>query len=206
MRYYCIHHIPKIDRKKYMEDIFLSNDICAEWITDFLPDSLFIKDHPKVYSEHASNKNFLNSNELSLYYKQLDVFRKTIETNENSIILEDDLKKTGFNFRFFCETVEKEFEETDGDFVFLGGSPHNQKTNFSNSLIYTEAGLMSRCAHCYMFKPKTAKKIFDFLSRPIAPFDWQLNYAIQNFDLQVYWTYNVILQRTEIGEEDSLLR
>ena len=205
MNYFCCHHSPNIERKRNMENIFSSDNIFAEWLTDFLPEDTLIQDHEKVYCKHARNKSFLNANELSLYYKHLEAFEKTIQSDQNAVIVEDDLKKPEFNFRLFCESVEQEFSKTDGDLVFLGGSRSHQRANSSDSLIYTSEGFMSRFTHCYMIKPETSKKLIDFLKDPKAPIDWQLNLAIEKFNLKVYWTYDVLLQKTDIGEEDSII-
>jgi GR25 family glycosyltransferase involved in LPS biosynthesis len=204
--YYCLHHTPAIERKKYMNNLFFQNEMAVNWICDFLPNSSEVENFPNVICEHAANKKYLNNAEKSLYLKHLLVFEKIIEKNNYSAIFEDDVIAPSFNLKSFCESVLEKFHDKEGDFVFLGGLKHQLKKDLNKEFIYTNTNLPSRCAHCYMINPKTAKLIFDFLCRPVAPFDWQLNYAIYKFNLKVYWTHTPILQKTEENLEKSLLR
>ena len=206
LNYYCIHHIKDLGRKSHMDRIFNLHNINPIWVTEFLPESNEVKKFPKTFSKHSANNNYLNNAEKSLYLKQLLAFEKIMNSNKIGLIIEDDLEMPNFEFKNFCELIFDKFNKSDGHFVFIGGSHADQRTDTNNELIFSEPNLYSRCCHCYMVKPETSKLIFDFLMKPLAPFDWQLNYAIQNFNLKVFHSFKIVEQRTQNGSAKSLLR
>jgi hypothetical protein len=204
MDFYCLHHSPAKERKSYMNSFFTSNFIKPIWIESFLPEDPLVENFPKVISEHSANKHFLNKSEISLYLKHQEAFKLIGLKNEIGIILEDDVKIPNFNLYEFCKLVAPEFL-IDGDLLFIG-SIEGMNIHHETKKIISEPWMKSRCAHCYMVNPSSCDKIIDFISKPLAPFDWQLNYAIESLKLKVYWSVDSVLQMTQINEIKSLLR
>lgn len=206
MDFYCLHHTPSEDRKKYMDNLFFINDISPIWITSFLPDSKEVINHEKIYCEHSANNKYLNNAEISLYLKHQQAIELIEYKNQVGIIIEDDIKIPDFNLNNFCKDAYKDLIIKNGDILFIGSTTYDEITSNTNELIVHEPWMKSRCAHCYMINPKSASKILKFIKNKVAPFDWQLNYAIDNLNLKVFWSIKSVKQRSETKETQSLLR
>lgn len=205
--FYCIHHAPSIDRKLYMDELFYENSINPIWITEFLPNCDEVVNHSKIYSEHAANKKYLNNAEISLYLKQKLALELIKRSNRIGVICEDDLEKPNFLLKNFCMEILPNFIKEDGDILFIGDTRHDCISDqYKDVDIVSEPWMKSRCAHCYMITPKSANKILNYIETPEAPFDWQLNYAIDKFNLKIYWSTKGIKQRTSENIIKSLLR
>lgn len=205
--FYCIHHSPSLDRKLYMEKLFSDNDINPIWITEFLPNCELVTNHEKIYSEHSANKEYLNNAEISLYLKQKFAIESIKASNRIGVICEDDLENPTFHLKQFCLNILNDFIDGNGDILFIGDTRYDSISHkYKNMSIVSEPWMKSRCAHCYMVTPHAANKIISYLESPEAPFDWQLNYAIDKFNLKVYWSTHGVKQRTSEESIKSLLR
>lgn len=205
--FYCIHHAPSTDRKLYMEELFYENHIEPIWITDFLPGCDSVMNHETVYSSHSANQKYLNSAEISLYLKQKQALELIKKTNRIGVICEDDLEKPNFSLRNFCIDVAPNFTREGGDILFIGDTDNQSISHkYKDIPIVSESWMKSRCAHCYMITPEAVNKIFDYVEKPEAPFDWQINYAIDQFNLKIYWAVKGVKQRTSQNAIKSLLR
>lgn len=201
--FYCLHHSPAVERAEYMHSFFWREDILPEWITSFPPESEEVKDFPITFCDHSANGAFLNSAEISLYLKHQEAFKRIIEKDNLGVILEDDIEEPDFCLKEFCDKISEQFLEEGGDLLFIGSYP---EVDIKGGLIKTASWMQSRYAHCYMVNPKSAPKILEYTKKPLAPFDWQLNYAILKFGLKVYWSVPAVYQRTAQNKIPSLLR
>lgn len=204
--YYCIHHSPAIERKEYLLPFFKKENIKINWIEDFLPNSNEVCKIETIYSSHAANKSFLNLAEISCYLKHFKAIESISKSNNNGLIIEDDIEIPEFNFTNFINNIENLFIENNGDLLFIGSFTGSDIDDKFNGEIINSQWTRSRCAHCYLITNKCAKNILSFMSNIIAPLDWQLNYAIDKFNLKSFWSKKHINQRTEKGKIPSLLR
>ena len=141
---------------------------------------------------------------MSLYLKHQEALKRIISSNSAGVILEDDIEEPNFNLKEFCEKVAPQFLEGGGDLLFIGSYPEVDIQG--GELIRSQAGMESRYAHCYMVNPKSAQSILSYTNFPEAPFDWQLNFAIRDLNLKVYWSIPAVYQRTAQHKIPSLLR
>lgn len=204
INYFCIHHDLAVDRKEYIvKNIPIKNVI---WITSYPPTSNFITSHQKVYSEHSSNKSFLSLSELSCYYKHLEAIKKIGDSHSYGFVFEDDIEKPPFDIVPTVEKFAQDMRKNDIDILFIGsyGSFDLPYTNYN--IVCNQNTQASRCAHAYMINNNIVDKIKHALLDIKAPFDWQLNFIIHEFNLKSGWTYPHIYQRTEKQKIRSLLR
>lgn len=206
MKFYCLHHTPAVDRKKYMIDIFTKQDIIPEWIEDFLPSSPEVLNYPAIQCQHAAHNNQLNNAEISLCLKHNLALKKILESNDYGIIFEDDIKEPSWHIKSYLSNIIKEFESINGDILWIGSHYNHSSDQSDRIIIENGPHTKSRFSHCYMIHAKIVKKIINFYSDIKAPPDWQWNYTIDFFALKSCWLYPSIYQRTEIKEIPSLLR
>ena len=202
--FYCLHHLPAVERAGYMEAFFSRDGITSDWIELFLPESEEVKNFTKTFCDHSANNFYLNDAEISLYLKHQEALRRIAVKGNVGVVLEDDIEEPNFNLKEFCEKVSPQFLECGGDLLFIGSYPEVDIQG--GELIRSQAGMESRYAHCYMVNPKSAQMILDYTNSPKAPFDWQLNYAIRDLNLKVYWSIPAVYQRTAQHKIPSLLR
>jgi GR25 family glycosyltransferase involved in LPS biosynthesis len=206
INFFCTHHSPAKDRKEYLSEYLKKDNLNINWVEDFLPDCEEIKSMEKIFSEHSVNKTYLSEAELSCYLKHLKAIKLTSQSDYNSVIIEDDIEHPKFSLNEYANRIEKEFLEKNGDILFIGSFGQSDiPENFPQEIVH-EKWMRSRCAHCYLITNKCALKIQDFMSKIIAPLDWQLNYAIEKFSLNCFWSKTHVNQRTEKGILKSLLR
>lgn len=204
IKYYCIHHDLAIDRKQYITThISLPNLI---WITDYKPLSGFIQNHPKIYCEHSANKEYLNKAELSCYYKHCLAIRNIANSHEYGFVFEDDIEKPSFDILDMTQIFIDHMTKNSVDILFVGSFASYDLPQSVPFIVCNEFTKSSRCAHAYILNPKTASQIKDKLTDIKAPFDWQLNYLINEMSLKSCWSYPHIYQRTEKNLLDSLIR
>lgn len=203
MQYYCIHHKPSKDRKLFIhKNINLRN---IKWVTEYLPSSEFIINHPKIYSEHSANQNYLSLAELSCYYKHLLAISMINESQEYGFIFEDDIDKPEFELKKTLNIFLTLMKENNTDILFVG-SFGNYDLKLDEIQVYCNPLTNSRCAHAYIISPIKVKTIIKYITNIKSPLDWQLNYAIQDLQLKSCWSYPHIYQRTEKKQIPSLLR
>lgn len=200
--------MPASDRKKYLIPFFsiLQSDI--NWIEDFLPDHEDIISHRKVESAHSANGLFLNHAELSCFMKHRLAIKKISEsTCDYAVIFEDDIELPSFDWNFYIDLFADQMSKLNGDILFIGSfTGYDIKSDCPNTNVFHHKSFKSRCAHCYMLSPKVAFKLNQKLENIIQPYDWQINFAIDDLNLNACWSYPHINQRTEKGQIKSLLR
>jgi GR25 family glycosyltransferase involved in LPS biosynthesis len=207
MKYYCLHHSPAKDRKEYLELFFDKQKLNVEWIEDFLPDSEIVINYPKVRCIHAADhNNILNNAEISLCLKHILAIEKICDINDYGIIFEDDIKETEWNFNDYIPEMIKEFENINGDILWIGSDKHTDINSTDKIKIISDNTTRARFSHCYMIHSKIANKIIDFYKKITAPSDWQWNQTIKHFKLKSCWSFPSIYQRTANKEIPSLIR
>lgn len=207
INYYCLHHSPSVDRKKYLIDLFNKQNIIVEWIEDFLPTSGCVINYPKIYCHHAANKEFLNRAEISLCLKHNATLQKISKLdNEYGIVFEDDIKEPSWNIHEYIYDLIRSFEQINGEILWIGSDPSMEIHTTDRIKVISNSQTKSRFSHCYMIHSIVAKKILGFYCNIKAPPDWQWNFTIDHFNLKSCWSYPSIFQRTSIKEIPSLLR
>ena len=206
INFFCAHHSLAKERKEYLLPFFMEDNINVNWIEDFLPDSDQVLNTKIVFNQHSANRSYLNNAEISCYLKHLKALEIISKSDSSGLIIEDDIEIPNYSLNRYANEVEKDLLKNDGDILFIGSSSNNDITFDYPDEIVHEKWMRSRCAHCYLITNKTANKILDYMSNIIAPLDWQLNYAIEKFDLKCFWSKTHINQRTEKGIIASLLR
>jgi GR25 family glycosyltransferase involved in LPS biosynthesis len=207
MKYYCIHHSPDIERKAYMDDLFMLKKIDdIVWIVDYLPDSDEVKSwENKVESTYAAKDNRLNVSEISCFLKHKKAIKHIAASGEIGVILEDDIAIPQFDMAYFVDGVLSH-ECTTDKMIFIGSFADKDIVDSAEYVVHFSHSHKSRCAHAYMLNAETATKITPLLEDIKMPFDWQLNSIIEQLNLCVGWTKPHIYQRTEKGIIKSLLR
>lgn len=209
MKYYCLHHSPCVERKKYLLNLFIKHKIEVEWIEDFLPDSKEVLSTKKVYSEHAANRiGVLNNAEISLLLKHGLAIKKTQDIEDYAIIFEDDIQDFDFNFHQTIAKFIELMEKYNVDVLWVGSSINHNMDLPSNHepTILSDSSTKSRLTHCYIIHSKLAKKIYSEYIDFKHPSDWQWNYIIDKLNLKSAWSYPHIYQRTDTKQIASLLR
>jgi hypothetical protein len=203
MRYYCLHHTPAFTRKAKMDRIIEEQDITdIEWIEDFLPDSDIVSQNPIVYSEHAANGEFLNDGEISIFLKHKLAFSKILDSNDYGLVLEDDIDYPNFLFKNTIPIFIDIMKNKKIEFLSIG-SCCGLNYDLPSLGIISNRSTKTRCAHCYLTHSQTIQKINSFFSSIICPIDWQINLAIEKFDIISGWSFPYVLQDTQ---QKSLLR
>ena len=201
---YCLHHSPDLERKQYLLENFTTHN--WHWITDYLPTDKRILKHPRIYCEHSANKqNFLNSAELSLFYKHKLAIEMIYQKQEFSFVVEDDIEYPNFNLEETIGIFVKLMIKQSTDILFVG-SYGNCDLNSQIPNILCNNHTLSRCTHAYILNPKCSSRLIEHLSVVKAPIDWQLNYAINDLKLKSCWSSPHIYQRTEKRKIPSLIR
>lgn len=208
MKYYCIHHLDAIDRKIFIEKHYINKfNIDMVWIEDFHPSLEVIQDHKRIHTPHAANNKYLNTGELSCYLKHKKAISMISDSNDYGFILEDDVEPPSFNFIEVVKDFYYQMEYNACDILFVGSFSIYDLKNINNkAYIYCNNNTLSRCAHAYIISNNCATKLINYLEEIKAPFDWQLNFAIEDLGLKSCWSYPHIYQRTEKKQIESLLR
>lgn len=197
MVYYCLHHPGLTDRKTYLDKIFYKSDIFPVWVCDYPPESL----------ELPANSSFKNINEFSLYRKQQHVIEEQIKHEiDYMIVLEDDVILPD-NFNQYVNECLNEFNELNGDILFLGKCCNITARDVKeNKHVYYASDYKSRCAHCYLLTLNAAIKIYPHLLNYQCAFDFKLNHIIELEKLRVCYAEPGILQASEEKEIPSSLQ
>jgi len=200
--FYCVHHKPAIERKEYLKNFPFD----INWIESYPPDHKDVKNQTSVLSPHASNGECLNSAEISCFLKHREVIKNITLSKSGGIIIEDDIEIPDFPDKIFDFFVN-EFERQEIDIAFIGSfTGADLDLYYNEPIVLVNENFKSRCAHCYFVSKSCAGKLAPYLQKIIAPFDWQLNYAINDLSLKTAWTFPHVNQRTEKGKTKSLLR
>lgn len=209
MQYYCLHHTPSTERKKYLINLFDRQEISPEWIEDFLPDSDEVINFPTTKCIHSANPTGeLNRAEISLCLKHVKALEKISTINDYGIIFEDDIDNPSFAIKEVLPILIDKLIHINGDILWIGSinTLHIQPKNSSDIIVYSSSQTKSRASHCYAIHSDVCKKVLEYYRDIKAPSDWQWNYTIDYFKLKSCWSYPHILQRSEQGTINSLLR
>jgi len=205
--FYCIHHSEAIDRKEYIHNNFIHKfQINVNWIELFHPRSIEIQDHKKIHSIHSANKKYLNYAELSCFMKHRYAVALIAAGTNHGFIFEDDIESPSFNFNSAVDYFVDQMTIYNIDLLFVGSFTNHDLSPTTNYNIVCSDQTLSRCAHAYIVSNQCAKILYDYLLDIKAPFDWQLNYGINDLNLRSCWSYPHINQRTEKKQIKSLLR
>ena len=127
---HIIHYTKLIDRKKFLDSIFLKENLKVNYITDHDREDLnyanslynYQKDQDKflfkikeLWKIDSEEFRILSDGELSCYFKHLEALKK-ISESENSIglILEDDVIPQNIKPTKFIEKFKKLIEQQLG--------------------------------------------------------------------------------------------
>jgi len=206
LQYYCTHHYLATERKQYIQDnIEKPNNIIINWIEKYKPTDSLIVNHRQIVNTHSANGQYLNSAELSCYYKHYLAIKCIHESGIDGMIFEDDIEKPQFIFNTTISSLHSLMLDRGCDILFIG-SFGNYDLSYDQPTILINENTKSRCAHCYIVRCNIANKLADYLFEPFMPLDWQLSYAIKDLGLVSGWSYPHIYQRTEKQLIKSLLR
>jgi len=209
MNYYCLHHSPATERKKYLIDLFNEQKISVKWIEDYLPESYEVINYPTVECEHAADRTGkLNKQEISLCLKHVKALEEIIKINNYGVIFEDDISNPDFLLKELLPIFLEKFENIKGDILWIGSidTLHIVPDDTLDIAVHSSSETKSRASHCYVIHSDICKKVLNYYRDIKAPSDWQWNYTIDNFQLKSCWSYPHILQRSEQGSIKSLLR
>jgi GR25 family glycosyltransferase involved in LPS biosynthesis len=205
--FFCIHHSPCVERKNYIDKHIVKNfNIPISWIHNFDPDSDDVKNQSDVFNTHSADKIKLNKAEISCFMKHRFAIRQIAESNHFGFIFEDDIQKPSFDLHKATTYFIQEMNNNNIDILFVGSFGNYDIETNKEYEIFCNHSTKSRCAHAYILSDRCAKSLILFLDNIIAPFDWQINYAIDELNLKSCWSYPHIYQRSEKQEIKSLLR
>lgn len=196
MKYYCLHHLPLIDRRALLMESFKRESIDVEWVTGFLPSQITL----------PALSRFTTVNEYSLYLKHQYCLEQQIEKGEDIItVFEDDLI-IPLNYKELERTFLQEFKDVAGDIMFQGICcnilPHSI---VPNKHVYYDPSYTSRCTHCLTVTLSTAKRILSHLNTNHIAYDWKLNEVIKQEQLRSCYTVPGLLQGSETGKFNTSL-
>ena len=205
---FVLHHTPLIERKTYLNDFFLKNNIDVEWVENYSPEDIenkyneYIGDisniktievrHP--YGTYESYNLKLTIGELSLYLKHKYCFEKTIKENyKNILILEDDITLRNDLVNYLNKNIE-EFNNIEEfgllpDILVIGMSHFFISKNIRPGK-YTHFGehQLTRCTHAILYNSKCIPTIYNHLYPIHAPIDHKLDEIIVKENLKVSWS------------------
>lgn len=187
MKYFCLHHPLLENRKTKLELTFNQLNIDAEWVVLFSPDDI----------EFPLDHSFKNIQEYSLYLKHQYCFEQQIKNNYNYIVIFEDDVILPDNFLSHLNQCIFEFENLNGDILFLGTCCDIKPTNIlPGKCVYHEDNFLSRCAHCYLLTLDACKIIYPYLLNNQKAFDFKLNDIIIHEKLKSCYAEPGILQGT----------
>jgi GR25 family glycosyltransferase involved in LPS biosynthesis len=187
---FCIHLKQLTDRKTYCDSLFINQSMLdINWVNDYDPDESF----------DIIKKNITNS-QLSVILKSKFIYETQILKNYDFVlVLEDDIIIPDyFNFNIFLKECLKEFVESEGDILFIGGTRDYVVKNTSpNKLVYYDKTYFTRGLHAYITTLKCVSKLLSNLNYTL-PMDHLLNDIIKNNNIKCGWTAPYIEQWTDL--------
>lgn len=172
---YVCHHVPLIERKLYLIDMFQRTNIEVEWVETYPPEK---------------NNEHISAGEISLINKFIYCLQNAISCDYNNILILEDDVDIQFEFESVVIKCMEEFIEEDAEMLFLGVCC-NLHFNVENKekLIHYRPGLTTRCTHAMVLSKTTIKKIFNNkkLFEYNKPLDNKLNEIIIDLNLKNYW-------------------
>lgn len=202
---YVMHYKPATDRYDFISKQLEENNIANyEFVTDYDKEELTEEVINKYYDRDDEYQAIASScstrgagpieyrklapSEISLCVKYMKTFEKILKSDDDYILfLEDDC-----NFKIKNPPIEKIIEKApeEWDAIFIGGAfginivkvldllpgyaaVDHPATNTTSSMILTK---------------RAVKRIREYASPFCLPIDWQLNYAFEQAELNVYHT------------------
>lgn len=191
MRILVCHHPPLVERKKRILEQFPT----AEFITDYsdFADPYFLSREEKARIKRAT---------MSLFLKHRKILEIIAKESSWVLVLEDDaqLPSCISNLKDFVDAVLKKVAKAD--IIFVGGQGHSPCPNDINVYPINQ----SRLTHGILIHPNAAKRLLQQWDVDPYPADWNYNYIFKREKFNVYGTTPFIEQRTNIGQEPSVLR
>ncbi len=201
MHFFCLHHTDRPERRERLEQSFSRERIEVEWIEDFHPNSINVE---KLNLQHK-----LNINAISVYLKHQKCYELQKQNNyKHILIFEDDvIIPEEFGFAEFLPRAMTDFENIQGDLMFIGGA-FNIKPSVTNEnqIVYTEPHFRSRCAHCYVVSDRCIDIILKTIHVMDDALDWKLNKIIEDNRLKVCYTEPSLQQATVEGLDTSTIQ
>ena len=221
---HIIHYTKLIDRKKFLDLIFLKENLKVNYILDHDREDLNYANSLYNYQKDQDNFLFkikelwkidseefriLSDGELSCYFKHLEALKK-ISESENSIglILEDDVIPQK-SIKNNLLKISKRFSNSNWDVLFLGlGSgkkfiKKNSRRDLFNINYLMPQHPASNCAEAYMVKKDAAQILLNELSTFNLSYDWELAYKMYKRNLNVRWLFPPLFRQ---GSQDSTYR
>jgi hypothetical protein len=203
-----IHYTPLVERKKFMEDQMILNNLSYDFITIFDREELTVNELDKF------NTAKLKMAEISLFLKQIEGLKST---QKISLILEDDAVLCE-NFTNILNNYIKQLPE-DWDFVFLGNGcnlhiPKQIIDLDKNINLFIKCNYptswggngSTKCADSYLVSSRAVKvlsKDFNDEEKINLPYDHWLNKMILKNNFKVYWVEPTIVSQ---GSECNLFK
>ena len=178
-RFYVVHCTRLRERREQLEPVLRRWGIQAEWVEKYDDRDIGLGDLLRFCRTWS-----LTRQEISVFLKQRYIFRDIVEKGyRTAFVLEDDAL-LGADFgnqavRFLAHLPE-EF-----DLVFFGESCQMHGTDSVNSFFC--AAERSRSASGYLVTGDCCAKMRGFFDRIGRPVDLQLDEAIRELGLVVYW-------------------
>jgi GR25 family glycosyltransferase involved in LPS biosynthesis len=170
IKYYCLHHTPLEDRKKFLEERFLTLNLDVEWVTGFSPENITL----------PSGSHFQNIGEYSLYLKHQYCFEQQITNNFKYVVIIEDDALLPDNFNTLLKESLIEFELLQGDLLFLGICCDIKPSSITpTKRVYWEPHFLTRCTHCYVTTLSAANIILKHFSSNQIATDYKINDIIR---------------------------
>ena len=148
---FITHHLPCVDRKKFVEEQFESQGLYREYITDFLPDEI---DTPVCDTTTPTLHSLCLKHELAL--------KKMLERNcEHCIVFEDDIILNR-DFKGYFNIFFPQFLDIKGDLLMIGTAFNIRPISLiPGQYVYWEPHFRTRCTHAMLFTANCAKIILE---------------------------------------------
>ena len=177
---YIIHYEKLTERKKYLTDYFLNNNI-----TNYEFRSLYKRESlTNEIKENYFKLNNLNAAQICITIEHIETYRKivneNIDDNKWVLILEDDA--------IFCDDflkiLDNHMENIPSDAEYLDLSDYFK----INSNAMWERTNATRTTISYLINKKTCEKLLNTIIPFENAIDHELNKQFQIHNLNVYWS------------------
>ena len=188
---YLLHYSKLIDRKNRLNDILPFE---VQWVEDEPSEDEFLQ----LYNNNVNDWNTrcipphpyreLKRSDISLLYKHYKTYQDIVTNKyEKVLILEDDIVfDDNFHmFNMFIDSTPK-----DWDLIFIGqGCNLRVPQNFliPGQYSYKVNHPASKCTDAYCITYEAAKKILQTMAPFTFPIDFELNYQMKLYNMNVYW-------------------
>eukprot|EP01064_Diplonema_japonicum_P017341 TRINITY_DN2541_c1_g1_i3.p1 TRINITY_DN2541_c1_g1~~TRINITY_DN2541_c1_g1_i3.p1 ORF type:complete len:532 (+),score=90.42 TRINITY_DN2541_c1_g1_i3:349-1944(+) len=218
---YMVHYTKLVTRKKVITALHETQGVRSDWIEAFdhqnittpMRDCIHVNWEKNAYKNPAKKARPVPSpftspggfkgGELSVNTKHHYIYYDMMRNNYTfAIVLEDDAKlRSGFR-RWFSKALKETPNDFDlfvfgGCLKMYGWRMSKQKSIPLTRHIYKKS--MARCAHAYALTLGGAKKLLS--SMPLTDvIDYQMNRAILETDMKVFWVEPWLAVQGPVGE------